>query len=99
MDVIIAYDVSQRQSEVKRKLLENGFMDRWTNSQHVTYYLPNTTLWHNAQLNPTSAHNLFNAVIAELNKGQQPNKIIKIERFIANQFVAGWSAIPGEPHA
>ena len=99
MDVIIAYDVSQRQTEVKKKLLENGFMDRWTNPQKVTYYLPNTTLWHHNQISPKTAHDLFNAVIVELNKGQQPNKIIKIERFIANQFVEGWSAIPGQPHA
>lgn len=45
--ILISYDVSDRNPEVKAALLELGYQDRWsyTNSNRI-YLLPNTTLWH-----------------------------------------------------
>lgn len=44
MDALITYDVSAMQAQAKAAMKARGYFDRW-DSNGVTYYLPNTTLW------------------------------------------------------
>lgn len=97
MKVLITYDLNIRHPEVKSELEKLGFADSWE-SNTVTYYLPNTTLWHNNLLTTDNAENIFLNVIEDLNVGQPPQRIIKAERFIAVP-INSWSGIPGEPHS
>ncbi|MDP1801470.1 MAG: hypothetical protein Q8L81_08965 [Bacteroidota bacterium] len=98
MEIIIAYDVNIRQGEVKTQMLNEGFFDNIIRDR-VTYYLPDTTLYHPNLVNPTTAKNIFERIIRELNQDQAPNRVIRIKRVMAFQLVAGWSPLPGDPHA
>lgn len=45
--ILISYDVSAKNPEVKAALLQRGYRDRWNfTGQTKIYLLPNTTLWH-----------------------------------------------------
>lgn len=85
-NVLITYDVSARNPEVKAALKALGYMDSWE-SEGVTYNLPNTTLWKqgSAQQGKTD----MVSVAASLR--------VTLERAIAVEF-SNWSGIPGQPH-
>ena len=88
MDVVVTYDVSAKQSEVKAAMVARGYMDRWNSNDGTTYYLPNTTLWKkNIELR--------NAVqdIAAVAKQFS----VKLERAVTVP-AAPWDGIPGEAH-
>lgn len=97
MKILITYDVSQRHPEVKNEMLNRGFYDVWQKS-NTTYNLPNTTLWHPNLTSPQVAIDIFNEVIGQLNAGQPPQNIIRIERLIAVEFSSS-AGIIGDPHA
>lgn len=97
MKILLAYDVSKRQTEVKDALKSRGFHDRWV-KQNVRYFLPDTTVWHPNLNNPGEAITIFKDVIAILNKGQLPENVIKIDRLIAVEFSLT-SEIEGKPYA
>lgn len=97
MNILITYDISQRWTEVKRALLDEGFKDSWVDNQ-TRFNLPDTTLWHNKLNNANQAKAMFHEVIEQLNAGQPEDKKIEIERFMAVVFTK-WSGIPGKPHS
>ena len=43
-DILITYDVSDKNKEMKVALKALGYMDNWKSNEQ-TYYLPNTTMW------------------------------------------------------
>lgn len=97
MKILITYDVSQSQPEVKKELMARGFFDDWI-ADEKTYYMPNTTLWHPNLTGPDEAKRIIHDVIAKLNLNEPANKKIRIERFIAVP-CESWSGIEGDPHA
>lgn len=49
-NVLISYDVSAKNPEVKAALLALSYYDHFTLAgSSKVYYLPNTTLWHKAK--------------------------------------------------
>ncbi len=44
--ILISYDVDSRHNAVKDAMKELGYYDNWHYEPTKTYYLPNTTLWH-----------------------------------------------------
>lgn len=45
--ILISYDVSDKNPEVKAALIELGYAKTWKNQGNPKIYtLPNTTLWH-----------------------------------------------------
>jgi hypothetical protein len=97
MQILITYDVSIRQPEVKKELKTKGFLDYWVDNQ-ISYYLPNTTLWHPNLPATTEGKRIFLEVVAKLNLGQPVEKHIKVERLMVTSF-SSWSGEPGNPHA
>ena len=96
-NVLLTYDISQRHSEVKAALKAKGLRDSWTN-ENVKYNLPNTTMWKMGDIvTPTTVLADMNTVIADLNRNQPADKVIRLERCMSVAF-AGWAGIPGEPH-
>ncbi|SFD56318.1 hypothetical protein [Flavobacterium phragmitis] len=47
--VLISYDVSDKNPEVKAALKALNYSDSYTLGSSKVYYLPNTTLWHKAK--------------------------------------------------
>ena len=93
MDAVITYDVSDKQSDVKKEMLARGYMDHWsvtdkTTKKKTTYYLPYTTLWKKVDDLATA--------LADIQAVAQKLKV-KLERAIALPADLWW-AIPGEPH-
>jgi len=97
MKVLITYDISQRHEEVKKALLEAGLRDRWTGNG-MTYYLPETTVWHNNLDNATAGSQLVQDTIRALNEGQPEDRIIDVQRVMAVIFT-NWAGNRGEPHS
>lgn len=95
MHTLITYDVSRRQTEVKKALKELSYFDAWT-SDNITYYLPNTTLWKKDITSEDSLREM-KSIIAKLNQGQPISNQIELER-CACVPVNPWAAIPGRPH-
>ncbi|MEX2484777.1 MAG: hypothetical protein WED10_09460 [Brumimicrobium sp.] len=98
MKVLITYDINNRHSDVKSELESKGFSDSWLDKNKNTYYLPNTTLWHDNINSTIEANRVFHETIESLNVGKSPDEIIKVERFIAIP-ATPWSGIPGNPHS
>jgi hypothetical protein len=45
--IVLTYDVSDKNEEVKDALKELGYSDAWQNlSTHKNYHMPDTTVWH-----------------------------------------------------
>ncbi len=94
MKTLITYDVSKRQDEAKRALIDGGFSDRWDENS-VTFHLPDATLWHPDVQNAEGGKILFHDVINRLNKEQPAGNLIEVERFMAVVFLST-SGIPGD---
>lgn len=97
MNVLITYDVSQRQSEVKQKMIELGYYDRWSAFDKI-YYLPQTTLWKNNVLDLKTALADLRKAIESLNlyrSAQQP--LIELKRCIVVS-ANPWDGIEGVPN-
>ena len=95
MNTLITYDVSRRQPEVKKALKNLNYLDFWANN-HITYYLPDTTLWKK-DIEQGDALKEMKAVIAKLNQGQPVYNQIELER-CACVNVDLWAVIPGKQH-
>lgn len=97
MKILITYDISQRHEEVKKALIEAGLQDRWTGNG-MTYYLPETSVWHNNLPNATAGSQLFNDIIRTLNEGETEERTIDVLRIMAVVFT-NWSGNRGEAHS
>lgn len=89
MDVLITYDVSAKQPEVKAGMKARGYSDAW-NSSNVKYSLPDTTLWKKDLVGPQAALQDLQSVVASLTN-------VRLERAIATP-CDQWSGIPGDSH-
>ena len=86
--ILITYDVSGRQVEMKSELKTLGYSDSWQASGK-TYYLPNTTLWKKDVSASQGKTDMINTA----------NKLsISLERAIAVEF-SSWDGIEGKPHS
>lgn len=85
-NTIITYDVKEKQTEVKEKMISKGYMTSWTNEKGTKYYLPNTTIWKKDITTDIALADL-QAVCTELK--------VKLLRAVATK-ASPWSAIPGE---
>lgn len=48
--ILISYDVSDKNKEVKDALIALGYRESWKNTETAKiYHLPNTTLWHQSK--------------------------------------------------
>ncbi|SEO20376.1 hypothetical protein SAMN05444671_0699 [Flavobacterium sp. CF108] len=48
--ILISYDVSDKNKEVKDALIALGYKESWKNAgNEKIYHLPNTTLWHQSK--------------------------------------------------
>lgn len=90
MDVLITYDVSAKQPEVKAGMKAKGYNDSW-NSSSVKYNLPDTTLWKKDLTGPQDALKDLQSVVASLTN-------VRLERAIATPCDL-WSGIPGDAHS
>ena len=99
MNVLIAYDIDKRHTEVKTALLARGFLDHWflENQQNLKINLPNTTLWKSCGI-LSEAKDTFMDIITQLNRNEPPSNQINVQRFISVVFTST-NSIPGEPHA
>jgi hypothetical protein len=93
---LITYDVSRRQSEVKKALKNLSYYDYWTDNNNNYYYLPNTTLWK-TNITLYDALTEVKTVVAKLNQGQPVSNQIELER-CACVNANPWAAIPGKAH-
>lgn len=88
-DVLISYDVNDKQDEVKKELKKLNYMDNFLfENQTTTNYLSETTLWKRDTNTPTSKVEMVK-VCAQLN--------VKLERFVATEFTKV-SAIQGKSY-
>ena len=90
MAIIISYDVSDKNPQMKEELTSKGYLDRW-DSNKTTYYLPDTTLWH-----PDEKKTVVQGV-QDMKEAAEKLKI-KLQRALAVP-ANPWSAITGDPHS
>jgi hypothetical protein len=89
MDVLITYDVSDRQPEVKAAMLKKGYADHWVVATKQ-YNLPDTTLWKGNLTGPSAAMQDLQSVLLTLRN-------VRLERAVAVPCDV-WDAVPGDPH-
>ena len=88
MDVLLTYDVSDKQSEVKKELRALGYLSKFT-FDGKTIYLPNTTVWKKDTGDFNKAISDIQTIAGFLN--------IKLERAIAVPWGYDWQSIIGYP--
>lgn len=86
-NVLITYDVSDKNKEVKDSLKAKGYSDNWT-SDKVKYSLPNTTLWKSESTAETGKVDM--EAVAKINR-------VVLESAMAVEFTS-WKGISGTPH-
>lgn len=87
MGIVVSYDVSDKNPQMKQKMIDRGYADSWESDGVITY-LPNTTLWKSDAAVSQGIADL-KASAAALN--------ITLERAVAVPS-APWASIPGKPH-
>lgn len=92
--ILLTYDVSIRQTEVKYGMKGKGYYDNIKRtSEDERYTLPNTTLWKQGEelRTGTVLRDLEN-VVQELNNNVTSSNKIKLEKAMAVEFT-NWNAI------
>lgn len=81
-NVLISYDVDKLHTQVKTALENLGYMDKFKNSNDPkTYYLPNTTLWHQKK-SSNQAINDLKIVCTNLNVKLEKAVAVKATEFV-----------------
>jgi hypothetical protein len=93
--IILCYDVSGHQTEVKAQLESYGYSDRWKQGKDVIY-LPDTTVWKKDTTTVQTIKDLDTA-IANVNATLSVFDKIKRKRAVAFEFTDWWAYF-GEPH-
>lgn len=96
MNILITYDVSDRQTEVKQKMLETGYYDKWA-ANEKTYYLPQSTLWKKDVTDLKTALIDLRKVIENLNLYRTNQPLIELRRCIVVS-ANPWDGIEGIPN-
>ena len=88
-NVLISYDVNEKQTPVKDGLIKMGYLDKFEFEGNAKIFnLPNTTLWKK-NMDSSIALNDMNKVCRDLN--------VKLERFVVSKFECV-NAIIGDPY-
>jgi len=92
--ILLTYDVSNRQTEVKNAMKAKGYHDtikRTTEDKNHT--LPNTTLWKKGEeLRTKMVLSDLEKIVQELNNNVLLSNKIKLEKAMAVEFT-NWNAI------
>lgn len=96
MQVIITYDLSDGQSEVKNEMVKKGYHSAWV-ANSITYYLPSTSLWKQDTELATAKRDLEETIQVLNNTAKFSTKYIRLLRCIVLP-ASPWDGIPGEPH-
>lgn len=81
-NVLISYDVSDKNPEVKAALKVLGYSDSYTlGTAPKVYYLPNTTLWHKAKSSDQAMADM-KRVCAELRVTLEKAVAVKADEFV-----------------
>lgn len=83
-NVLISYDVSDKNPKMKAALIAEGYLDRWDNVN-----LPNTTLWK-AKTSSAEGHKAMEKAATGLQ--------IILERAVAVEFGIWTGTTPGKKH-
>jgi CRISPR/Cas system-associated endoribonuclease Cas2 len=99
MYILITYDISDKNPEVKAAMLEKRYKDRFSSNGKM-FYLPNTTLLiRAADTTPNMVRREFEAIIEEINASiTLPTDKIRIERCFVAEF-SNCSGITGDEHS
>jgi len=87
MNILIAYDVSDKQREMKNELKAKKYSDAWNDAGKVCN-LPNTTLWKQGTTVQQAKQDMIDAA----------KKLgIRLNRAVSVSF-EDWDGIVGDPH-
>ncbi|MFV8369615.1 hypothetical protein [Flavobacterium sp. LB2R40] len=82
MKVLISYDVSAKNPEVKAAMLALNYHDRFTlGTASKVYHLPDTTLWHKAKSSDQAMSDM-KKVCAELKVTLEKAVAVKADEFV-----------------
>lgn len=94
MNILLSFEVSERQQEVITELLSLGYMQSWRVTRGrdtLTYFLPKNIFWKKGNhMSPAKAKEDLKKVTSRLN--------VDIVRAVAVVF-GKFDAVTGEPHA
>jgi hypothetical protein len=94
MNLVIVFDTSVREEEVKKEMIAIGYLNYWyTSNTNLKYELPHNTLWK-SNIEMRDALNDIRNVINNINLRQ--NNSIILQRCIVLS-VTPWDGIPGVP--
>lgn len=94
MIVLISYDISDSNQEVKQDMTDIGYIDAFTSQRgRRRYVLPESTLLHLDRISPDTAIDDLENIINHLNRTRNQNELIVLEKCIAVESIS-WSAIP-----
>ncbi|MCC9134857.1 hypothetical protein ACFSKU_19860 [Pontibacter silvestris] len=98
MAVLLTYDVSEKQTEVKNGMKAIGYQESWSYGDH-TISLPDASLWKDG-INRKQPIDDLNSIVLSINTGLQEEEKIRVERAVVVEFDfdSGWWAIAGAPH-
>ena len=58
--VLISYDINRLHTDVKDRMKNLGYLENWYYPNQITYYMPNTTLWHKSKTSDAALSDLEN---------------------------------------
>ena len=92
MNVMICFEVSAKQEQVRKELTSKGYMSSWKvkrGKDELTFHLPSNALWSKGEhSSPAKAKEDLQKVSKTLN--------VKITRVVA-LVVSKWDGMPGSP--
>ena len=98
MNIVITYDVNNKNKKLKDKLTLEGFFDFYRSNELNIHYLPDTTLISHRYSTLEEVQNVFEKIIEELNVGViREVDITRATHFTAFEVIKP-VGIPGEAH-
>ena len=91
MNVLICFDVSDKQEAVKKELLQKGYMSSWKTKRgkdEITCYLPSNSVWKKGEkMSPTAAKEDLKKTASQMG--------VKIIRSVAISVSGKWDGVAG----
>ncbi|MBI4930311.1 MAG: hypothetical protein HY841_06080 [Bacteroidetes bacterium] len=93
MNVVLCFEVSAKQDQVRQELASKGYMSNWKvkrgSRDEITYHLPSNLLWKKGKdMSPTKAKEELKKAANALN--------VKVTRAVA-LVVSRWDGMTGTP--
>ncbi|MFH1005021.1 MAG: hypothetical protein V1781_05960 [Bacteroidota bacterium] len=93
MNVLICFEVSDKQEAVKKELLQKGYMSSWKAKRgkgEITCYLPFNSVWKKGEnMGPTAAKEDLKKTASQMG--------VKIIRALAISVSGKWDGVVGTP--